>query len=415
MERLAGAGMTFSHAFVVSPSCAPSRAALLTGLTPNRNGSMLNHQLPRAEVKKWPAYFRELGYETAAIGKTAHYAQVRQYGFDHASHFTYHEDTCIAAAVEWLEKRAGSAPEKPLCIIVGTNWSHVPWPVKHDVDPAGVKISPTQVETDETRAARARYDAAVKNADRDLGIIYDAVRKTLGDNTLFVFTSDHGAQFPFGKWNCTDAGLRTPLIAAWPGKIEAGSRSDVMATWLNLLPTFIDAAGGENARGTETLSGRSLLPVLRGKEATGPDAVFATHSGDGRMNRYPVRSVRTRNFRYVRNLDPAAEFHSHVDLVDDEHYWASWVEKARTDAGAAATVARYFKRPAEELYDVNSDPYELKNLAADPAHAAMLAQLRGQLDAWMREQGDDGLATERALPEIAPGKGKAKAAGAESQ
>jgi len=125
MARLAADGMTFTHAFVASPSCAPSRAALLTGLDPMRNGAMLNHARPRADVKKWPAYFQELGYEVAAIGKVAHYAQVKHYGFDHVSHFNYHQDDCIETAVKWLEARK---PGKPLCLLVGTNWPHVPWP-----------------------------------------------------------------------------------------------------------------------------------------------------------------------------------------------------------------------------------------------------------------------------------------------
>ncbi|KAJ3058747.1 hypothetical protein HK102_010328, partial [Quaeritorhiza haematococci] len=114
MERIAADGMRFTHAFVASPSCAPSRAALLTGLDPMRNGSMLNHSRPKPDVKLWPAYFRELGYETAAIGKTAHYAQVTTYGFDHASHYTYHDDACVEAAADWLAKRES---DKPLCLI----------------------------------------------------------------------------------------------------------------------------------------------------------------------------------------------------------------------------------------------------------------------------------------------------------
>ena len=134
MARLAADGMTFTHAFVASPSCAPSRAALLTGLDPMRNGAMLNHSRPRADVKKWPAYFQDLGYEVAAIGKVAHYAQVTDYGFDHASHFNYHQDDCVEAAVKWLAARKS---DKPLCLLVGTNWPHVPWPKESTLDPAG--------------------------------------------------------------------------------------------------------------------------------------------------------------------------------------------------------------------------------------------------------------------------------------
>jgi uncharacterized sulfatase len=190
IARLAKDGLTFTHAFVTSPSCAPSRAALLTALDPMRNGAMLNHSRPRADVKKWPAYFKELGYEVVAFGKVAHYAQVTEYGFDQASHFKYHEDDCIQAAVKWLAARKS---DKPLCLMVGTNWPHVPWPKESPISPSALTLPPTLVDTTETRQARARYLAAVANADRDLGLVYDAVGKHLGRDTLFLFSSDHGS------------------------------------------------------------------------------------------------------------------------------------------------------------------------------------------------------------------------------
>jgi uncharacterized sulfatase len=401
MTRLAAAGMTFTHAFVASPSCAPSRAALLTGLDPMRNGAMLNHSRPRAEIKKWPAYFRDLGYEVAAIGKVAHYTQVRDYGFDHASHFNYHQDECVEAAVKWFGERKS---DKPLCLLVGTNWPHVPWPKETPYDPAALKLPPALVNTPATRRAFARYAAAIDNVDRDLGLVYDAARKHLGDSTLFVFTADHGAQLPFGKWNCYDAGIRTPLIVAWPGRVRPGSTSDALVSWIDLLPTCLEAAGGKPPDG---LSGRSFLGVLRGEKAAHRDKVFATHSGDGDMNRYPIRAVRTRDWKYVRNLDPAAEHHTHIDKAaagDGREYWDSWVEKAKADPTAVAVVRRYHTRPAEELYDLKADPHELRNLAADPAHSATLAKLRADLDAWMKEQGDEGLTTERGLPDPRPKK-----------
>jgi uncharacterized sulfatase len=403
MARLAADGMTFTHAFVASPSCAPSRGALLTGLTPMRNGAMLNHSRPRANIKKWPAYFQELGYEVAAIGKVAHYAQVTGYGFDHASHFKYHQDDCVEAAVNWLKRRQS---KKPLCLLVGTNWPHVPWPKETDYDPARLTVPPTQVDTPATRQARARYSAAVANADRDLGLVYDAARAKLGGDTLFLFSSDHGSQFPFGKWNCYDAGLRTPLVVVWPGRVKPGATSAALVSWLDLLPTCLEAAGGAPPK---SLSGRSFLAVLRGEKAAHRDKIFATHSGDGNFNKYPIRAVRTREWKYIRNLNPGGEHHSHVDKAqagDGRSYWDSWAEKAKTDPAAAAVVRRYHTRPAEELYDVNADPWELHNLAADPAHAATLAALRADLDKWMAAQGDAGMKTERALPDPRPKKKK---------
>lgn len=396
MDRLAAKGMSFTHAFVASPSCAPSRAALLTGLDPMRNGAMLNHSRPKVDIRLWPAYFKDLGYEVAAIGKVAHYAHAKDYGFDHASHFGYHQDECIDEAVKWLAARKS---DKPLCLLVGTNWPHVPWPKEGGPDPARLKLPTTLVDTTATRVGRSRYLAGVANADRDLGLIYDAAIKHLCKDLLFVFTADHGSQFPFGKWNCYDAGVRTPLVAIWPSHIKPGTTSDALVSWIDLLPTCIEVAGGKPPA---QLSGRSIVPLLQGDKTVHRERVFFTHSGDGDMNRYPIRAVRTKDWKYIRNLDPDSEHHTHVDKAakgDGRDYWDSWVEKAKTDLAAAAVVRRYHTRPAEELYDLKADPAELKNLAADPAHADRIKALRGDLDKWMKEQGDEGLKTERALPD----------------
>ena len=399
MERLARDGMTLSHAFVASPSCAPSRAALLTGLGPARNGAMFNHSIPDRLVKKWPAYFSEAGYDTAAFGKVAHYATVRSYGFDHASHFKYHEDECVTAAVDWLEKRQS---DRPLCLIVGTNWPHVPWPQKSQYAPGSVALPPTQIDTPETREWRARYAEAVTKADRDLGLLYDAARTALGKDTLFLFSSDHGSQFPFGKWNCYDEGLRTPLIASWPGRIVRGSKSDALVSWLDLLPTCLDATGAtppSSGTAVGQISGRSFLPVLLGQKGEHREMIFATHSGDGRMNEYPMRAVRSRRWKYIRNLSPEAEHHTHIDRAkseDGKGYWDSWEKKGAAEPAAAAVLARYLRRPAEELYDLAADPWELNNLAAVPEHAETVAKLRDELDRWMKAEGDGGLSTEAA-------------------
>lgn len=392
LERLVDAGLTFSQAFAASPSCAPSRAALLTGLMPMRSGAMLNHQPPRQEVKKLPAYLNEQGYEVVAFGKVAHYKQGKLYGFDHVSHDTFHDDECVSAAVEYLERRTS---DKPLCLFVGTNWPHVPWPEVSDT--SACDPPPTHVETPETRHWRARYAAAVERFDRDLGLVYDAAFDRLGSNTLFVHFSDHGAQWPFGKWNLYDAGTRVQFIAVWPRVIKPGSRSDAMLNLVDLLPTLVEVAGGSPP---QQIDGQSFADVLTGKRSEHRDQIFTTHSGDGRMNAYPIRSVRTPDWKYIRNLQPLAEHHTHIDrgkAVDGNAYWQSWVDKAKTDPAAAAIVERYHRRPAEELYDLQSDPHEQHNLAADPRHGARLQRLRADLDGWIRQQGDADVASEQSL------------------
>jgi len=383
MERIAQRGLTFDQAFVASPSCAPSRAALLTGLMPARNGAEPNHSRPDPEIKKLPAYFQELGYEVVSFGKVGHYRQTPEYGFDIARHFNYHEDVAVPEALKWLEARQS---EKPLLLFVGTNWPHVPWPKPETIDPAAIKIPLHHVHTPQTRAARARYYQAVTTMDRELGKVFDAAYQKLGDDTLFLHTSDHGAQWPFGKWTLYDEGIRTPMIAVWPGKITPSTRSDAMVSWVDILPTLYAAAGQD---APEELDGRSFLPVLLGEKESHRDVIFTVHSGDGNKNVYPTRSIRTPRWKYIRNLHPEFKFTSHI-LGDNrpQPYWGSWAKKAETVPEAARKVKRYLQRPAEELYDLTVDPTEQNNLAADPQHAETLARLSDQLDAWMQEQGD---------------------------
>ncbi len=387
LQRLADAGMTFTHAFVTSPACAPSRASILTGLWPMHSGAMNNHAPPRKEVKKLPEFLQELGYEVAAFGKVAHYNQDKLYGFDH-----YDKSHELATVSAWIAARTAA---KPLCLIVGTHQPHVPWPEKGDLDPAAVEIPPTHVDTPETRAARSRYYADVALADRELGEIGELTRSKLGKDTVFLFTSDHGAQWPFGKWNLYDAGTRVPLVVSWPGVVAPGTTTAAMVSLADLLPTFIELAGGKPPA---DLDGRSFAAVLRGKSAELRERIFTTHSRDGVMNVYPIRSARSRDWKYIRNLKPEAEHTTHIDkgqTSSGREYWMSWEERAKSDPAAAAIVERYHRRPAEELYDLRSDPLERRNLASDAGHAQALAGLRADLDAWMRSQGDEGLGSER--------------------
>ncbi len=384
MQRLSDAGMTFNRAFVASPSCAPSRAAMLSGLMPARNGAEPNHSKPRPDIKMLPAYLHEQGYEVVAFGKVGHYDFTKDYGFDTALHTGFHDDEAVPAAIKWLKARTS---KKPLAFFVGTNWPHVPWPKTGEgYNPAAVKISPLLIDTPQTRQWKTRYYAAIKRFDTELGQVYDASRAQLGANTFFIHSSDHGAQWPFGKWNLYDEGIHVPLIVSWPGVVKAKTRTNAMVSWVDILPTLIQVAGGT---APPTLDGRSFLPVLRGQTNQSREMIFTTHSGDGSMNVYPMRSVRDTRWKYIQNLHPEFLYTTHIDNnAGPNSYWSSWEVAAKTDPLAAAIIHRYRERSAEELYDLDADPYELNNLAAQPAQAAIKANLRRELDAWMAAQGD---------------------------
>lgn len=384
MQRLADAGMTFERAYAASPSCAPSRAALLTGMMPARNGAEANHAKPRAEIKKWPAYFQELGYEVAAFGKVSHYKHTQDYGFDVFADDGFHQHEGIAHAVEWLKKRPRSGA-KPLCLMVGTNWPHVPWPEKNlGYDGASLTLPAGSIDIPKTREWRARYAAAVTKADEDLGALLAA----FGSEGIILFSADHGAQWPFGKWNGYESGVCVPLIVSWAGVVKPGSRSRALVQWTDFLPTLIEAAGGKPPVG---IDGQSFLPVLRGEAAAHRERIFTTHSNDGRFNVYPLRTVRDERWKYIRNLHPEFAFTTHIDLpvrLGQRVFFATWEEKAQVAPQAAALLKRYHQRPAEELYDLEADPHEQRNLATDPARAGELARLRREMDAWLQAQGD---------------------------
>jgi len=120
------------------------------------------------------------------------------------------------------------------------------------------------------------------------------------------------------------------------------------------------------------------------------DEVFATHTGDKAMNRAPMRCIRTEQYKYIVNLAPEIPYTTHIDKGPDrENYWVSWLGLAERDTAAARVVERYQHRPSEELYDLHADPFELRNLAGDPARAEMLSQLRGRMRQWRVQQGED--------------------------
>lgn len=384
MAKLAADGVRFTHAFVASPSCGPSRNALLTGLWPARNGAEPNHRLKRADVASLPPVLRELGYEVAVFGKVAHGDQAKAHGFEIVEGPSVGiSDT--QAVSRFLAKRDSN---KPLCLFVGTRHPHVPWSENDGYDPKKLKLPPNHVDTQEMREMRAKYLTDVTKADKLLGEVRALVQENVKGDTLFVYTADHGAQLPFAKWNLYDAGMRVPLIVAWSGKIQPGTTNDAMVCWPDLLPTMIELGGGTVPEG---LDGRSFAGILLGKTKRHRDRVFATHSGDGDFNVYPIRALRTRDWKYIRNLHPEFQHHSHITRAagaDGLIYWTSWLNAAQSNPLAAAIVKRHIERPSEELYDLRDDPFEQNNLAANPSHQQQLIAMRTELDEWMKQQGD---------------------------
>ncbi len=401
IDGLAREGMLFRRAFAGSPTCMPSRAVLYTGLMPFRNGAHANNLAGqsqcRAEVRSLPHYLKDLGYRVAQAGKT-HFgppavfpferirnSEVPEPGFE--SKPALHMDLNMAAVEDWLGK---VSREQPFCLVVCDHSPHVIWPEKAAYDPTAIGVPPNHIDTPELRKSRARYYTDITKMDTNLGrLLASLERQGLASNTVFIYTADQGAQWPFAKWGLYDPGIRVPFIARWPGRIQPGARTDAMISLVDVLPTFIELAGGQ-ARAE--LDGRSFLPVLEGRTNAQREVIFATHSQDMGMNFSPMRCARTARYKYIFNLSPENKYTTHMDKAKDHdggrEYWDSWVRAAEGDQRAAAILRRYHWRPREELFDILLDPSEVHNLADDPAYADVKQDLHERLVAW-REQQDD--------------------------
>jgi len=277
--------------------------------------------------------------------------------------------------------------------------------------PDKITVPPYLVDTGATRAGLSKYYAEITFLDGQVAGCMDVVEKSgRKDNTIFIFTSEQGSSFPFGaKWTCYENGLKTAFVVRWPAKVKPGSTTGAMVQYVDVVPTLVDAAGGETAKidtgrpgapgGGRGFDGRSFLGVLLGKTDTHRRYVYGAHTTRGIINGtecYPIRSVRNATHKYILNCNHEATFKNVVTRgTKATGIWGSWVELAKTDKFAADRVNWYQHRPAEELYDLAKDPYELKNVAADPACGKVKQELKKRLLAWMAQQGDKGNETER--------------------
>ncbi len=387
LEQLAKDGMTFQYAFVASPSCAPSRAAMLTGLMPVRNGAQANHTYPHDHIHSLIVNLKSAGYQTAAFGKVSHGKDSKRYGFDHIS-----TNSNAQPLLKDVTKYLQQPHTKPQCLFVGINSPHVPWSqAPPHFQPVDVHFPPHHIDTPDTRNHRAWFYDEIKQIDDSLGELRTLTQQHLGDNLLFIYTSDHGSQWPFGKWTLYDYGIRVPFVAAWPEHIPANVNTEAMISWIDLIPTLIEIAGGQ---AQPEIDGQSFASVLLGEKSMHRTRIFTTNTGDGVMNVYPERSIRDQEYKLIHNLHPEFAFTNHTDIDRKPAagaYWTQWAEKAKIDPTAQAILDRYYQRPEWELYDTWKDPWELYNLAEDPAQKTRLNQMKEELAEWMKQNGDEGL------------------------
>ncbi len=390
IDYLATEGMRFERCFQAASMCSPTRHNIYTGLYPLNSGAYPNHAFAKAGTKSIAHYLGDLGYRVALSGKT-HIAPPEVFPFE----YSVNKNNPDMEAVDAL-MRESVASDTPFCLFACSNEPHSPWN-KGDASiypPEKVILPPYIVDTPRMRQDFSNYLAEITYYDDQVGQILALLDKHgLREDTFVMVVSEQGNAFPFAKWTCYGSGLQSAMIVRWPGKVEAGSVSNVLVEYTDIVPTFVEAAGGTPAK---VLDGKSLLPVLSGQAERHKDYVYGQVTTRGINNgsdSYPIRTVRGERYRLIWNLDPSVKY---TNALTQSPAFQSMIQKANTgDPHAVEFVSRYQRRPEFELFDCEADPLEMTNLAENPEYEKTLARLKSKLDSWMAAQGDRGLETER--------------------
>ena len=396
IDKLAREGLLFRRAYLSEAMCQPCRAELFSGQYPTRNGCAWNHSASRNSVTSMPHHLGPLGYRVGLAGKV-HVKPKKVFPFEEIDGF---DSNCVRNPtrphqLSGISEFIGRDQQKPFCLVVALVEPHVPW-VMGDASqypPATIKLPPNLADTPRTRQDFSAYLAEITYMDGQVGEILKVLEESgKANDTLVLFTSEQGSQFPGCKWTNWDTGIHTGLIARWPEKIEGGRTTDAVVQYADILPTLLTLAGGDCNE--KPYDGRSFAGVLRGEETSHRQYAYGLHNNIPEGPRYPIRTVTDGEWRYIRNLLPE-EIYIEKHLMGikgtgalNNPYWATWVRDSWNNPHTYKVVRRYMRRPAEQLYHTAEDPYEMSNLAGTPEFSEIQKKLSMELDRWMKRQGD---------------------------
>lgn len=402
IDRLAAEGMKFHRFFTGSPQCVPSRATFMTGRSAvAARITRFSSPLPREEIV-FPELLRsEAGYYTGVCGRNYHLDGpppatnadgAKAIETHHLRTFTDRMDFVDVSPAPQVAGRVADflnakPADKPFFLWVNFSDPHHPWDAtEEEPDPATLKVPAHWPDTPSMRKQLAAYCGEVNRVDKQVKTVLDELEKRgLTDSTIIVFAGDNGIAFPHGKGSLYDPGLNVPFIVRWKGVVRPGGESRTLLSGEDLAPTLLAVAG---VKIPARITGASFLPLLRGEAQTPRKFIFAERGPHGsapvtvnmRSSGFDLgRCVRSDRYKFIYNATPWIPY-GPVDSAGDPA-WRDMV--AANEAGKLAPELRgtYFTtpRPVYELYDLQTDPSELNNLAGTPAVATIERELRAAL------------------------------------
>ena len=377
VQALADQGVLFRQAFCAAPTCSASRACLLTGQYGQSNG-MLGLAHRGWSLRDYRHHIvhvlRGVGYTSTLIGEQHISKEPEVIGYDEVMKVpTTRVDTVAPLAMEVLRRKH----ERPLFVSIGFFETHREFLGPGSLRDVHYSKPPNNLpDCPEVRADVAAFKASARSLDHGVGMVLNQLDASgLSENTLIIFTTDHGMPFPGAKATLYDRGLGVNLILRGPEPFGGGRVIDALVSHIDIYPTVCEHVGIARP---PFLQGVSLLPLLWGHTTSVREEIFAGSTWHAAYE--PQRAIRTERHKYIRR----------------------WGERrtpvlANTDDGPSKDLllaAGWAEReiPKEQLYDVLFDPNEANNLVDDPGYAPVLEDLRARLEQWMGDTDDPLLA-----------------------
>ncbi|XMO85837.1 sulfatase [Algibacter sp. AS12] len=367
LDKLASQGARYTNMFTVSAVCSVSRSSMITGMYPtsincHQHRTQFKDSLPN-HVKPITEYFKNAGYYVTNKGKT-------DYNFIHTQ-----ED--LFDGKQWENRKSG----QPFFSQIQIKYPHRPF-VKdtvHPINPNDVKLPPYYVNHPLARKDWAMYLETVQQVDKEVGEILNKLDKEgLSENTVVMFIGDQGRPMARSKQFLYDAGIQTPFIMRWPGKIKPGTVNDQLINNLDLATTSLKIA---NATVPEYIQSKDFL-----QSDSQRDYVYAMRDRrDETVDR--IRMVRSKKYKYIRNYytdRPYTQFNAYKkNFYPVLTLMQVMYKKGELNADQAPFFSKF--RPSEEFYDLSADPFELHNLADSEAHNSEKIKHKNALDKWLKD------------------------------
>lgn len=381
LDRLAANGLRFENAYLTCSSCSPSRCSLITGRYPHNTGACELHvPLPPGHFL-FPEALKQAGYYTVLSGKH-HMGQHANPAFE-----TISPGRGPGREEDWVEILRDRPQDRPFFFWFAAGDAHRGWSLNEDAptfDSDDVIVPPYLIDGPQTRADLANYYHEVSRTDTYVGRLVDELnRQQIRNNTYIIYIADNGRPFPRCKTRLYDSGIRSPLIVSCPTRVATGVPMGLVSVNIDIPSTILELA---QVPASERMQGISFAQTLRDPSKSTRSMVFAEQNWH--VMQAHQRMIRRGNFVYIRNAFPKLQ----AMCVEASPKFPAgkelWELKAAGKLSPDQQDIFLVPRPAEELFELDTDPHQLRNLVHDSKYAEQLADLRTQLTNWETETKD---------------------------